>query len=108
MHHPLLITVLLVGGSNNNYEDNDNDAKDANHEANDDDANDANESSQRQDTGTSSVVIPPKMTECLNKTEHKQIKLLLGKKKLALCYAWGEEYYENPKNAGNVLGCLSL
>jgi hypothetical protein len=32
---------------------------------------------QRQDTGNSSVVIPPAMTECLNKTEHKQIKLLL-------------------------------
>jgi hypothetical protein len=27
---------------------------------------------QRQDTGTSSVVIPPEMMECLNKTEHKQ------------------------------------
>jgi hypothetical protein len=52
---------------------------------------------QRQDTGTSSVVIPPEMTKCLNKTEQKQIKLLLGNKKLALYYAWGEEYYENPK-----------
>jgi hypothetical protein len=28
---------------------------------------------QRQDTGNSSVVIPPEMIECLNKTEHKQI-----------------------------------
>jgi hypothetical protein len=53
-------------------------------------------------------VIPPEMMESLNKTEHKQIKLLLGKKKLALYYALGEEYYENPKHAGNVLGCLSL
>jgi hypothetical protein len=54
---------------------------------------------QRQDTGNRSVVIPPAMMECLNKTEHKQIKLLLGKKKPALYYAWGEEYDENPKNA---------
>jgi hypothetical protein len=57
---------------------------------------------QRRDTGTSSVVIPPEMMECLNKTEHKQINLLLGKKKLALYYAWGQEYYENPKNAGQL------
>ncbi len=58
---------------------------------------------QRRDTGNSSVVIPPAMTECLNKkTERKQIKLLLGKKKPALYYAWGEEYYENPKNAGKL------
>jgi hypothetical protein len=35
---------------------------------------------QRQDTGTSSVVIPLEMMECLNKTESKQIKLLLGHK----------------------------
>jgi hypothetical protein len=54
---------------------------------------------RRQDTGNSYVVIPPEMMECLNKTEHKQIKLLLGKKKPALYYAWGAEYYENPKNA---------
>jgi hypothetical protein len=26
----------------------------------------------------------------------------LGKKKPALYYAWGEEYYENPKNAGQL------
>jgi hypothetical protein len=39
---------------------------------------------QRQDTGNISVVIPPVMTECLNKTERKQIKLLLRKRKLAL------------------------
>jgi hypothetical protein len=46
-----------------------------------------NKKAQRWDTGTSSVVIPPQMMECLNKTE-------------VLYYAWGEEYYENPKNAG--------
>jgi hypothetical protein len=45
---------------------------------------------QRWDTGTSSVVIPPEMMECLNKMEWKQIKLLVGNKKLALYYAWGE------------------
>jgi hypothetical protein len=28
--------------------------------------------------------------------------LLLGKKKPALYYAWGEEYHENPKNAGQL------
>jgi hypothetical protein len=47
-------------------------------------------------------VIPPEMMECLNKTECKQIKLLLGKKKPALYDAWGEDYYENPKNAGQL------
>jgi hypothetical protein len=47
-------------------------------------------------------VILPEMMECWNKTEWKQIKLLLGKKKLDLYYAWGEEYYENPKNAGQL------
>jgi hypothetical protein len=57
---------------------------------------------QKRYTGNSSVVIPPAMTECLNKTERKQIKLLLGKKKPALYYAWGEEYYENPKNASKL------
>jgi hypothetical protein len=41
---------------------------------------------QRQDTVTNtvvtmSVVIPPEMMECLNKTERRQIKLLLGKTK---------------------------
>ncbi len=35
---------------------------------------------QRWDTGTSSVVIPLEMTECLNKMEQKQIKFLLGNK----------------------------
>ncbi len=57
---------------------------------------------QRWDTGTSSVVIPPQMMECLNKTECKQIQLLLWYKMPALYYAWGEEYYENPKNAGQL------
>jgi hypothetical protein len=47
-------------------------------------------------------VIPPAMMECLNKMEHKQIKLLFGKKKTALYYAWGEENYENPKNASQL------
>jgi hypothetical protein len=42
------------------------------------------------------------MMECLNKTEQKQFKKLLGKKKPALYYAWGEEYYENPKKAGQL------
>jgi hypothetical protein len=42
------------------------------------------------------------MMECLNKTEQKQITLLLGNKKPALYYAWGEEYYENPKKAGKL------
>jgi hypothetical protein len=37
------------------------------------------------------------MTECLKKMEQTQIKLLLGNKKPALYYAWGEEYYEKPK-----------
>jgi hypothetical protein len=40
----------------------------------------------RWDTGTSSVVIPPEMTE-LNKMEQKHIKLLLGNKKPASYYA---------------------
>jgi hypothetical protein len=47
---------------------------------------------QRRDTGTNtvvtnSVVIPPEMMECLNKTEQRQIKSLLGKAK-----AWTIEY----------------
>jgi hypothetical protein len=54
---------------------------------------------QRQDTATSSVVIPLELMECLNKMEQKQIKFLLGNKKPALYYAWWEEYYENPKKA---------
>jgi hypothetical protein len=36
-------------------------------------------------------VIPPEMMECLNKTEWRQIKLLLGKTQPALYYAWGED-----------------
>ena len=51
---------------------------------------------------TNSVVIPPEMTECLNKTEWRQIKSLLGKTKVALYYAWGEEYNNNPKKAGQL------
>ena len=51
---------------------------------------------------TNSVVIPPEMTECLNKTERRQIKSLLGKTKAALYYAWGEEYNNNPKKAGQL------
>ncbi len=51
---------------------------------------------------TNSVVIPPEITECLNKSERKQIKLLLGKAKAALYYAWGEDYNENPKKAGQL------
>jgi hypothetical protein len=47
---------------------------------------------QRRDTatktvGTNPVVIPLEMTECLNKTERRQIKSLLGKTK-----AWTIEY----------------
>jgi hypothetical protein len=42
------------------------------------------------------------MTEHLNKMEWKQFKLLLGYKKLALYYAWGGEYYKNPKKAGKL------
>jgi hypothetical protein len=42
------------------------------------------------------------MTECLKKMEQTQIKLLLGNKKPALYYAWGEEYYENPKKVGKL------
>jgi hypothetical protein len=38
--------------------------------------------------------------ECLNKSEWKQIKSLLGKTQPALYYAWGEDYNDNPKNAG--------
>jgi hypothetical protein len=49
---------------------------------------------------TNSLVIPPEITECLNKSEWKQIKLLLGKSQPALYYAWGEDYNDNPKKAG--------
>jgi hypothetical protein len=51
---------------------------------------------------TSSLVIPPEITECLNKSEWKQIKLLLGKTEPALYYAWGEDYNNNPKKAGQL------
>ncbi len=43
------------------------------------------------------VVIPLEIMECLNKSEWKQIKLLLGKTQPALYYAWGEDYNDNPK-----------
>jgi hypothetical protein len=51
---------------------------------------------------TNSLVIPPEITECLNKSEWKQIKSLLGKTKPALYYAWGEDYNDNPKKAGQL------
>jgi hypothetical protein len=51
---------------------------------------------------TNSVVIPLEIMECLNKSEHKQIKLLLGKMKAALYYLWGEDYNDNPKKAGQL------
>jgi hypothetical protein len=40
--------------------------------------------------------------ECLNQSEWKQIKLLLGKIQPALYYAWGEDYNDNPKKAGQL------
>jgi hypothetical protein len=51
---------------------------------------------------TNSILIPPGITECLNKSEQKQIKLLLGKTQPALYYAWGEDYNDNPKKAGQL------
>jgi hypothetical protein len=51
---------------------------------------------------TNSLVIPPEITECLNKSEWKQIKLLLGKTQPALYYAWGEDYNNNPKKVGQL------
>ncbi len=51
---------------------------------------------------TSSLVIPPEIMECLNKSEWKQIKLLLGKTEPALYYAWGEDYNNNLKKAGQL------
>ena len=51
---------------------------------------------------TNSVVIPLEIMECLNKSEHKQIKSLLGKMKAALYYSWGEDYNDNPKKAGQL------
>jgi hypothetical protein len=51
---------------------------------------------------TNSLVIPPEITECLNKSEQKQINSLLGKTQPALYYAWGEDYNDNPKKAGQL------
>jgi hypothetical protein len=51
---------------------------------------------------TNSLVIPPENTECLNKSEWKQIKLLLGKTQPALYYAWGEDYNNNLKKVGQL------
>jgi hypothetical protein len=51
---------------------------------------------------TNSLVIPPEITECLNKSEQKQIKSLLEKTQPALCYAWGEDYNDNLKKAGQL------
>jgi hypothetical protein len=51
---------------------------------------------------TNSLVIPPEIMECLNKSEWKQIKSLLGKTQAALYYAWQEEYNNNPKKAGQL------
>jgi hypothetical protein len=51
---------------------------------------------------TNSVVIPPEIMECLNKSERKQIKSLLGKMKVALYYLWGEDYNDNPKKVGQL------
>ena len=51
---------------------------------------------------TNSLVIPPEITECLNKSERKQIKSLLGKTQPALYYAWGEDYNDNLKKAGQL------
>jgi hypothetical protein len=38
----------------------------------------------------------------ISKSEWKQIKSLLGKTQLALYYAWGEDYNDNPKKGGGV------
>jgi hypothetical protein len=64
---------------------------------------------QRKDTVTNtvitnSVVIPPERTECLNKTEQRQIKLLLGKMKVALYYFCERSCQGKRPKAG----CLSL
>jgi hypothetical protein len=64
---------------------------------------------QRQDTATNtvvtnSVVIPPEMMECLNKTEWRQIKSLLGKMKTALYYFRGRSCQGKRPKAG----CSSL
>jgi hypothetical protein len=49
-----------------------------------------------------SLVIPLENTECLNKSEQKQIKSLLGKTQPVLYYAWGEDYNNNPKKVGQL------
>jgi hypothetical protein len=46
---------------------------------------------------TNSLVIPPEITECLNKSERKQIKSLLGKTQPAL-----EDYNDNLKKVGQL------
>ena len=79
---------------------------------NEDEGNDSSRAGKhkkapRRDTvtntiATKSVVIPPEIMECLNKSERKQIKSLLGKTKAALYYAWGEDYNDNPKKAGQL------
>jgi hypothetical protein len=46
---------------------------------------------------TNSLVIPPEITECLNKSERKQIKSLLGKTQPAL-----EDYNNNLKKVGQL------
>jgi hypothetical protein len=51
---------------------------------------------------SNSLVIPPEITECLNKSEQKQIKSSLGKTQPALYYAWGEDYNNNLKKAGQL------
>jgi hypothetical protein len=51
---------------------------------------------------TNSLVFPPEITECLNKSEQKQIKSLLGKTQPAFYYAWGEVYNDNPKKTGQL------
>jgi len=51
---------------------------------------------------TNSLVIPPEIMECLNKSEWKQIKSLLGKTQPVLYYAWGEDYNDNLKKAGQL------
>jgi hypothetical protein len=47
-------------------------------------------------------VIPLEITECLNKSEWTQIKLLLGKTQPVLYYVWGENYNDNPKKVGQL------
>jgi hypothetical protein len=51
---------------------------------------------------TNSLVISLEITECLNKSEWKQIKSLLGRTQPALYYTWGEDYNDNLKKAGQL------